>query len=45
MMVTICLMGGVGDNTLTGQGGVSTSFNLQDVTSPIDALNLQFTVE
>ena len=30
------LDGGVGNDTLTGQGSVSTSFNLQDVTSTID---------
>jgi hypothetical protein len=28
--------GGVGFDTLTGQGGVLVSFNLEDVTSPID---------
>ena len=28
--------GGVGDDTLTGQGGVLVSFNLEDVTSTID---------
>ena len=30
------LEGGVGNDTLTGQVGVLTSFNLEDVTSPID---------